>query len=309
MDLFGIAAATRGKTSQATDDTLKSSKTSKTSASLHKSWRPSRALKVPGLNWGSHHHHHHDDTDSTKASHTTTELSRKRSEPGSLMSTSRGMDFSGNLGLTVESPVAQFGFSIHPHPHFKETTKDKHTLLNTSSHSISDDYDRTLDHSNISYPLNALAALDAKGIVYEVIQATDTAATDDWAAVGMRVLPLFNGEPVRDCIENLAMLVKQCVHERNRNALLNDFTRFLNHGMMTINTQLQNLPSEAALLPRLADTWHFFYTDVLAYLLCVFMPIQSLNRRQSEVICVRDQILMSFRDKVFLPLADSIVCK
>jgi hypothetical protein len=80
--------------------------------------------------------------------------------------------------------------------------------------------------------------------------------------------------------------------------------------MLTLNDRLLHLPSEDALLPWLADTWHFFHTDVLAYLLCVFMPLQILlNRRAPESFNLREQILISFRDQVFLPISERIIGK
>ncbi|KAI9599209.1 HbrB-like-domain-containing protein [Syncephalis fuscata] len=159
-----------------------------------------------------------------------------------------------------------------------------------------------------SQSLKSLSSLDARGIVRDVTQATDVALIDDWTRIGMTVLPLFNGEAVHGCMEDLAALVKQCIHERDRSTLLPDFTRILDHGMLNLNAQLQHLPSEDALLPWLADTWHFFHTDVLSYLLCVFMPMQTLlNRRSLDTFNVREQILSSFRDQVFLPISDRIV--
>ncbi|KAI8054500.1 HbrB-like-domain-containing protein [Syncephalis plumigaleata] len=170
--------------------------------------------------------------------------------------------------------------------------------------------DAFLSNNASSNSLKSLSSLDARGVVLDVTQATDAAMIDDWTRIGMTVLPLFNGEAVHGCMEDLAALVKQCIYERDRSTLLVDFTRILNHGMLNLNAQLQHLPSEDALLPWLADTWHFFHTDVLAYLLCVFMPLQSLlNRRVPESFNLREQILTSFRDQVFLPISEQIIAQ
>jgi hypothetical protein len=65
-----------------------------------------------------------------------------------------------------------------------------------------------LSNNASSNSLKSLSSLDARGVVLDVTQATDTAMIDNWTRIGMTVLLLFNGEEVHDCMENLATLVK-----------------------------------------------------------------------------------------------------
>lgn len=161
--------------------------------------------------------------------------------------------------------------------------------------------------------------LGASGIV------TETA----WPHLRQRVLGLFEGEPLRNTVEDLNKLVtlhiKRCYDRRSPGQLIDDVRDLLDTGMLTLDPTLPTHSDEKS-ISRLVEIWSLLFGKVLPYFEAVFLPLQQefkgvgtiMSAKESreffgvlldteglgmgDRLDVRRLVLMSFRDNVVLPL-------
>ena len=137
------------------------------------------------------------------------------------------------------------------------------------------------------------------------------------------VLPLFTGEGIQDTIENLNKLVIKLLDHGFDTAT--DVVRaIVGIGMAGIREKLTGVPHDK-LIPRVSDSWAFFFGSVLPYLQGVFEPMNAQHlmlsskwdptvlhqgeaAQQANVhsSAVRDFVLEMYRKEVLLPLLERI---
>jgi len=157
-------------------------------------------------------------------------------------------------------------------------------------------------------------------------------AENAWSTLCARVLPLFDGDLLRNTVEDLNRLVtlhiKRCVDRREPVLLLNDVRMLLETGMSSIEPHLNELPDER-LLSRLVEIWSLVFRYTTPYLEAVLLPLQQefkgsgsvLNPRESREffgvdvaatagspmgLDVRRLIMIAMRDCVVLPVYERL---
>ncbi|GES77483.1 HbrB-domain-containing protein [Rhizophagus clarus] len=128
---------------------------------------------------------------------------------------------------------------------------------------------------------------------------------DTWGSLVVKVLPLFNGEGLKLCIEDLNDLVRRYMNDRPLHLLYDDINELLELGMFTLNGKLRGVPDEK-LVSRLVELWSFFFGTVIPYFEGVFLPLLIQSSAQKENMNIRRLVLMSFRDHVILPMGDRV---
>ncbi|RIA91259.1 HbrB-like-domain-containing protein [Glomus cerebriforme] len=129
---------------------------------------------------------------------------------------------------------------------------------------------------------------------------------DTWGSLVVKVLPLFNGEGLKLCIEDLNELVRRCINDRPTQLLYEDINELLESGMFTLNGKLRGVPDEK-LVSRLVELWSFYFGTVIPYFEGVFLPLQIHNSTtQQNHLSIRRLVLMSFRDHVILPMGNRV---
>ncbi|CAB4482104.1 HbrB-domain-containing protein [Rhizophagus irregularis] len=128
---------------------------------------------------------------------------------------------------------------------------------------------------------------------------------DTWGSLVVKVLPLFNGEGLKLCIEDLNDLVRRYMNDRPLHLLYDDINELLELGMFTLNGKLRGVPDEK-LVSRLVELWSFFFGTVIPYFEGVFLPLLIQSSVQKENMNIRRLVLMSFRDHVILPMGDRV---
>ncbi|KAJ3092972.1 hypothetical protein HK102_013762 [Quaeritorhiza haematococci] len=136
----------------------------------------------------------------------------------------------------------------------------------------------------------SLSNLDAKNMAREVSQE-QTHTDNIWQTICVKVLPLFNGEGLKGCIEDLNDLVSHWLQDNQPQKVTDEVNELLAAGMLTLGNKLNNVPEEQ-MIGRLVELWSFFFGTVLQYLRGVFLPIRE----------VQTLALMSFRDNLMMPL-------
>ena len=153
-----------------------------------------------------------------------------------------------------------------------------------------------------------------------------------WSTLCARVLPLFDGDLLRNTVEDLNRLVtlhiKRCVDRRDPVLLLNDVRMLLEAGMSSIEPHLNELPDER-LLSRLVEIWSLVFRYTTPYLEAVLLPLQQefkglgsvLNPRESREffgvdvaatagspmgLDVRRLIMIAMRDCIVLPVYERL---
>ncbi|PWZ02289.1 hypothetical protein BCV70DRAFT_156846 [Testicularia cyperi] len=111
--------------------------------------------------------------------------------------------------------------------------------------------------------------------------STPGASSDVWQAICVRVLPLFNGEPLRSSIEELNESVTAHVRRtverspaRAIESLTSDLISLTSSGTLTLNSKLQGL-DDTRLLVRMVEVWTFYLTQVLPYVEGCFLPLRT----------------------------------
>ncbi|CAG8435705.1 9510_t:CDS:2 [Funneliformis mosseae] len=129
---------------------------------------------------------------------------------------------------------------------------------------------------------------------------------DTWGSLVVKVLPLFNGEGLKLCIEDLNELVRRCISDRSTKLLYEEINELLESGMFTLNGKLIGVPDEK-LVSRLVELWSFYFGTVIPYFEGVFLPLQIHNSTtQQNHKSIRRLVLMSFRDHVILPMGNRV---
>lgn len=111
---------------------------------------------------------------------------------------------------------------------------------------------------------------------------TPAAAQDAWPIFCSRVLPLFDGDPLRNTVEDLNKLmsvhIRRCVERRDPVQLLTDVRKLLEAGLLGSSLLephlLADLPDER-LLARLVEIWALLFGYTTPYLEAVFLPLQQ----------------------------------
>ncbi|RPD54187.1 HbrB-domain-containing protein [Lentinus tigrinus ALCF2SS1-6] len=164
------------------------------------------------------------------------------------------------------------------------------------------------------------------------------ATESPWASLHVLILPLFNNEPLRCPIEDLNQLVRRHIQTvvaaapgRAVATLESDTYELIAAGMVTLDSRLSGVEDDK-LIMRIVELWTFFWTQVLPYLEGALLPLQtdpilsSLYRtpkahrptsptstqngkgasasllQSATQIDVRSLALVSFRDRIILPL-------
>lgn len=136
---------------------------------------------------------------------------------------------------------------------------------------------------------------------------------DSWPLICARVLPLFNGDGLRQPIEDLNRLVathlRRCTESGQPTVtahehLLEDITELFELGVKSLDNNLAGL-ADGKLTTRLAEIWTFFFSTVLPYLEASFLPVTiALSGEGTE--SVHRIACQAYRDILILPLSDRL---
>jgi len=164
------------------------------------------------------------------------------------------------------------------------------------------------------------------------VNPSGAAAENAWSVLQSRVLPLFDGDPLRNTVEDLNKLVtlhiRKCVDRRSPFMLLDDVRKLLDTGMASIEPNLADLPDER-LISRLVETWNLVFGYTTPYLEAVFLPLQQEFRGCGAILSARESreffgldaaslssgpmgldmrrlVMISMRDAVVLPIYDRL---
>ena len=124
---------------------------------------------------------------------------------------------------------------------------------------------------------------------------TPAAAQDAWPIFCSRVLPLFDGDPLRNTVEDLnklmSMHIRRCVERRDPVQLLTDVRKLLEIGLVCSNLLephlLADLPDER-LLARLVEIWALLFGYTTPYLEAVFLPLQQEFKGAGPIMSARE---------------------
>ncbi|KAJ3218563.1 hypothetical protein HK099_005009, partial [Clydaea vesicula] len=145
----------------------------------------------------------------------------------------------------------------------------------------------------------------------------ETSQGTNWQAICIRVLPMFNGDGLKGCMEDLNELVLNWVKETAMQIVYNDLNELLDSGMLTLTNRLHKTDkSESAstnslnesmiIAARISELWSFFFGKVLPSLQGAFLPIRisfKMKGLDYEAIDIKTMSLASFRDSVVLPVS------
>lgn len=114
---------------------------------------------------------------------------------------------------------------------------------------------------------------------------------DAWPVLCSRVMPLFDGDPLRNTVEDLnklvALHIRRCVERRDPVLLLNDVRKLIEAGMGGIEPYLSELPDER-LLTRLVEIWALVFGYTTPYLEAVFLPLQQEFKGSGSILTARE---------------------
>ncbi|KAI5856046.1 HbrB-like-domain-containing protein [Tricharina praecox] len=112
-----------------------------------------------------------------------------------------------------------------------------------------------------------------------------------WSTLCARVLPLFDGDLLRNTVEDLnrlvALHIKRCVDRREPVLLINDVRMLLETGMSSIEPHLNELPDER-LLSRLVEIWSLVFRYTTPYLEAVLLPLQQEFKGSGSLLTPRE---------------------
>lgn len=270
------------------------------------------------------------------------------------------------------SPPAPKDSHAHSHkPHFLRPRRDKdHHSSITFSSSSSNSKAISADGSSLysfgpSSPSTAVFGVSSKADLQKSISGIDISASKKkglgyggnswedgffdgnlgasglitetaWPHLRQRILGLFEGEPLRNTVEDLNKLVtlhiKRCYDRRSPGQLIDDVRDLLDAGMVTLDPTLPTHTDEKS-ISRLVEIWSLLFGKVLPYFEAVFLPLQQefkgvgtiMSAKESreffgvllmdtdgfgiglgDRLDVRRLVLMSFRDNVVLPLHEKL---
>lgn len=175
--------------------------------------------------------------------------------------------------------------------------------------------------------LKNLPALESKLLLPK--EDKDYIAEESWALLQQWVLPLFNGEGLRTPVEKVNYLVTLYIDARVQQGakardLISEFLDITKTGMLILDLQLQAVP-DSKFMPRLADSWHFFFSQVLPYWEAAFLPLQLEFEGCGQVLPaktaasywatllepaghlnIRRMTFIAFRDWVVVPISERL---
>lgn len=156
---------------------------------------------------------------------------------------------------------------------------------------------------------------------------------DAWDLLKAKLLVIFDGEDVRNAIEDLNKLVlihiQRCVQKRAPAAIIADLRQLLETGCASLNQSLNGVPDER-LVPHLAQIWMLVFGTVLPFMQAVFLPLDLefkgcgtvMNLREASEfwgsvpnpasptgsgLDVRNLVLTAFRDMVVLHRYEGLI--
>ncbi|CAG8509540.1 8298_t:CDS:2 [Acaulospora morrowiae] len=187
---------------------------------------------------------------------------------------------------------------IPPIPHM-ERSNSTSTLYSTSSGPL---HEKSMSTGSIA----TNSSSNMPPYKHDILKDPERYEHDKWSTIVVKVLPLFNGEGLKACIEDLNELVRNCIKDRSQKSLYDDINSLLLNGMSTLNGKLRGVPDEK-LVSRLVELWSFYLGTVIPYFEGVFLPLQVQTTAQHrDHMSVRRLVLMSFRDHVILPMGDRV---
>ncbi|TDZ32754.1 Target of rapamycin complex 2 subunit bit61 [Colletotrichum spinosum] len=164
---------------------------------------------------------------------------------------------------------------------------------------------------------------------------------DAWPFLKARMLNIFEGEDLRQPIEDFNRLVtlhiQYCIQRRSPNIILEDLRELLATGFASLDHTLRRT-QEDKVIPALVEMWLITYTSILPYMQAVFLPLDLefsgcgvlMNPDQARdfwggvkatpmtsdngsyvspaaaVLDVRRIVLTAYRDIVILPRYESL---
>lgn len=137
---------------------------------------------------------------------------------------------------------------------------------------------------------------------------------DNWPLICARVLPLFNGEGLRQPIEDLNRLVsahlRRIVERHEEGHLLEDITELFETGIRSLDNNLAAMTDEK-LITRLSEIWVFYFSTVLSHLEATFLPVTVelannaspyLPESGNANMSIHSIACKSYRDILIIPL-------
>ena len=162
---------------------------------------------------------------------------------------------------------------------------------------------------------------------------TNMSAEDAWDFLKAKLLIIFEGEQLRQPVEDLNRLVsiniQRCILKRTPTIITEDLRDLAQTGFLSLDQTLRGVP-DSRLVPHLASMWLFVYGKVLPYMQAVFLPLDlefkghgafmspqeaaefwganpdSIDDVFGNEFDVRRIVLISYRDNVILPRHDSL---
>ena len=145
-------------------------------------------------------------------------------------------------------------------------------------------------------------------IVTSPIKTGDKHGDYLWSNIISRVSPIFHGENIKGCIEDLNELVSVYQKEGNLDVLHSNISTMCNSGVDVLHKKLiqstsnSSLPNDSLIIAaKVSELWSYFFTVVLPVLLASFLPF-----KQSGLdINIREISLTAFRNVIVLPLSSN----
>ncbi|KAL0940613.1 uncharacterized protein CTRU02_203376 [Colletotrichum truncatum] len=167
------------------------------------------------------------------------------------------------------------------------------------------------------------------------------ALDDAWPYLKAKILVIFEGEDLRQPVEDFNRLVtlhvQYCIQRRSPNIILEDLRELLATGFSSLDHTLRRT-QEDKVIPALVEMWLITYTSILPYMQAVFLPLDLefsgcgvlMNADQardfwggvkatpmstdnaphvspaSSILDVRRIVLTAYRDIVILPRYESL---
>ncbi|KAH6688282.1 HbrB-like-domain-containing protein [Plectosphaerella plurivora] len=188
-------------------------------------------------------------------------------------------------------------------------------------------------HTNASsaYLLGDMDPLARHGTV------TNVSLDDAWPYLRAKMLVVFEGEDLRQPVEDfnrlVTMHIQYCIQRRSPNIIIEDLRDLLTTGFSSLDHTLR-LTQEDKVIPALVEIWLVTYTSILPFVQAVFLPLDLefsgcgslMNVDQardfwggiaatsspgdvspaSSVLDVRRIVLAAYRDVVILPRYDNL---
>ncbi|KAI1815083.1 HbrB-like protein [Poronia punctata] len=125
------------------------------------------------------------------------------------------------------------------------------------------------------------SAVNVAGYFHEPVDSAkyglNSMALDDaWPYLKAKLLVVFEGEDVRQPVEDLnrvvTMHIQYCIQRRAAHSLIEDLLDLLRTGFASLDHALRQT-SEDRVIPALVELWVITFTNILPYLQAVFLPL------------------------------------